>query len=244
MDLLLLRQHLDLEERHWWFVARRKIVLDLLDQHLRNEGGLEILDAGCGGGATMDSLRCHGRARGMELSKEAVAYNREKGRDVVQGVIENIPFADGSFGLALALDVIEHVPDDLAALTELNRVLKPGGSLLVTVPALNLLWGPHDVANGHYRRYSLGGLRGRIEAAGFELVRATYFNTLLFPAILAVRLLGRLRSKGTASDVGEVAWPLNAGLKAVFSLEAPVLRRGSLPVGVSALCLARKSRNA
>lgn len=241
MDPLLLRQHLDLEERHWWFVARRKIVLSLLDGHLRG-GGLQILDAGCGGGATLESLRRYGHPRGMEPSEEAVAYNRQKGREVVRGYIEEMPFADGAFDLALALDVIEHVPDDLAALAELNRVLKPGGFLLVTVPALGLLWGPHDVANGHHRRYTLGGLRGRVGASGFEVVRATYLNTLLFPAILAARLLGRLRGKGAASDIGEVPRPLNAALEAVFSLEVPLLRRGSLPVGVSALCLARKSR--
>jgi SAM-dependent methyltransferase len=242
MDPLILHQHLDLEERHWWFVARRRIVLSLLDQYLPRESDLEVLDAGCGGGATLESLSRHGRARGMELAAEAVAYNLEKGRDVVQGVIEEIPFADESFDLALALDVIEHVPDDLAALAELNRVLKPGGYLLVTVPALRLLWGSHDVANGHYRRYTLRGLRGRIEASGFEVVRATYFNTLLFPIVLATRLLGRLRSKAAASDIGDVPRLLNAALETVFSLEAPLLRRGSLPVGVSALCLARKVR--
>ncbi len=242
MDPLVLSQHLDLEERHWWFVARRKVVLSILDQRLSGESNLEVLDAGCGGGATLEALRRHGRPRGMELSEEAVAYNREKGRDVVRGSIEDMPFAGESFDLALALDVIEHVPDDLAALTELNRVLKTGGYLLVTVPALRLLWGPHDVANGHYRRYTLGGLRGVIEASGFEVVRATYFNTLLFPIVLATRLLGRLRSKAAASDIGEVPRLLNAALETVFSLEAPLLRRGSLPVGVSALCLARKVR--
>lgn len=244
MDPLILRQHLDLEERHWWFVARRKIVLSVLDQNLPRESDHEILDAGCGGGATLEALSSYGHPRGMELSEEAVAYNLEKSRDVVRGSIEQMPFADASFDLALALDVIEHVPDDLAALAELNRVLKLGGYLLVTVPALNLLWGPHDVANGHYRRYTLGGLRGRIEASGFEVVKATYFNTLLFPAVLAARRLGRLRGKAAASDIGEVRRPLNAALQAIFTLEAPLLRRGSLPVGVSALCLARKSRNA
>jgi SAM-dependent methyltransferase len=242
VDPLVLRQHLDLEERHWWFVARRKIVLDILDGHLPRGGDLEVLDAGCGGGATLESLRRYGYPQGMEPSEEAVAYNRQKGREVVRGYIEDMPFDDGSFDLVLALDVIEHVPEDLAALAELDRVLKPGGFLLVTVPALRLLWGPHDVANGHHRRYTLGGLRGRVEASGFEVVRATYFNTLLFPAILAARLLGRLRGKVAASDIGEVPRPLNAALEAVFSLEAPLLRRGSLPVGVSALCLARKSR--
>lgn len=189
----------------------------------------------------MESLRRYGRVRGMELSEEAVAYNREQGREVLQGVIEEMPFADGAFDLALALDVIEHVPDDLAALRELHRVLRPGGSLLTTVPALPLLWSPHDEANGHYRRYSLDGLHGRVEAAGFEVVTDTYFNTLLFPAVFIARSLGRLRRKSAASDLGEVPRLLNAFLEKTFSLEARLVGRVRLPVGVSALCLARKA---
>lgn len=241
MDPLLLRQHLELEERHWWFVARRKIVLGALEHHLGRRRGLEILDAGCGGGATLHSLRRYGSPRGMELSEEAVRYARERGRDVVEGSIERMPFASGEFDLALALDVIEHVPDDQRALEELWRVLRPGGSLLVTVPALEVLWSAHDEANGHYRRYTLGGLRDAVEAAGFTAVHATYFNTLLFPPILAARTLGRLRGKSGGSDVAETSRPLNAVLEGIFSLEAPLAGRARLPIGVSALCLARKA---
>lgn len=235
-----MRQHLEMEERHWWFVARRRILLGLLERRLGADRDLDILDAGCGGGATMEGLRRHGRVRGMEISEEAVAFNRERGRDVVAGAIEEMPFDDGAFDLALALDVVEHVPDDLRALKEMHRVLRPGGSLLATVPALEVLWSAHDVANGHYRRYTLGGLRGRVESAGFEVVAATYFNTLLFPAILGARVIGRLRSKGGGSDVGEVPAPLNRLLTETFSLERALVGRVKLPFGVSAMCLARK----
>lgn len=237
---MLLNQHLELEERHWWFVARRRVLLSLLERHLGVQENLEVLDAGCGGGATMESLRRYGRVRGMELSEVAVAHNREQGREVVQGAIEEIPFADGAFDLALALDVIEHVPDDHRALRELLRVLRPGGHVLVSVPALRMLWSAHDEANGHYRRYTRDGLRDRVEAAGFEPVTATYFNALLFPVVLVARSLGRLRRKTTASDLGEVPRPLNAALKRIFSLEARIIGRVAPPVGVSALCLARK----
>lgn len=242
MDPLLLRQHLELEERHWWFVARRRIVLGVLERHLGRKRDLEILDAGCGGGATLWSLRRYGRARGMELSEEAVRYARERDREVVPGSIERLPFAAGEFDLALALDVVEHVPDDLRALEELRRVLRPGGSLLVTVPALRMLWSAHDVANGHYRRYTLGELRRRLEAAGFEVVTATYFNTLLLPLILAIRGLQRLRLREAASDVSELPAPLNSLLAHIFGMEAPLAGRGALPVGVSALCVARKTQ--
>lgn len=237
MDPHLLRQHFELEEHHWWFVARRRILLSLLERELRGRTDLDVLDAGCGGGATMESLRRYGRVRGMEYSGEAVAYNRERGRDVVRGSIEALPFDDGSFDLALALDVIEHVPDDLRALEELFRVLRPGGSLLVTVPALAMLWSAHDEANGHYRRYTVKELCGRVESAGFEVLTATYFNTLLFPVILAAR---KLRRNAGGSDLGEVPAPLNTLLREVFASEAKVLSWMRLPVGVSALCLTRK----
>lgn len=240
MDSLLLRQHLELEERHWWFVARRRILLSLLKRSIASKSGLEILDAGCGGGATMKSLGRYGRVLGMEISPQAAEYNREQGRRVVLGSVEEMPFPDDSFDLVLALDVIEHVSDDLGALKELFRVLRPGGSLLVTVPALRMLWSEHDVANGHYRRYTSGELGRRAKTAGLEVVDTGYFNTILFPAILAVRTLGRLRPKNGASDVSEVPKPLNSLLTAIFSLERHLVGRVKLPLGVSALCLARK----
>jgi SAM-dependent methyltransferase len=176
---------------------------------------------------------------GIDNSEEAVEYNREKGREVSLGSVERMPFTDSSFDLALALDIIEYVPDD-QALRDLFRTLRPGGSLLVTVPALRILWSAHDVVNGHYRRYTLGELRSRVETAGFEVITATYFNTLLFPLILALRWLWRLRPKGTPSDFIEVPRPLNALLTGVFSLEEPFVGRITLPFGVSALCFARK----
>jgi len=229
-----------LEERHWWFVARRRILLSVLKRNLDLKEGLQILDVGCGGGATMGSLRRYGNVRGIDTSEEAVEYNRERGREVSLGAVESIPFADNSFDLVLALDVIEHVPNDLQALRELFRTLRPGGSLLVTVPALQMLWSAHDVINGHYRRYTLGHLRDQVETAGFEVVTATYFNTLLFPLIFALRWLWRFRPKNTASDLTELPQPLNALLTGLFSLEKLLVGHIRLPFGVSALCYARK----
>lgn len=240
MDDLLLRQHLELEEHHWWFVGRRRIVLSTLERYLLPNKRLAVLDAGCGGGATLESLGRYGSATGLELKEEAVDYARGRGRNVFQGSIEALPFEDESFDLTLALDVIEHVPDDSRAIQELYRVLRPGGSLLVTVPALMLLWSAHDEANGHYRRYTVGGLRGRVEAAGFEVVTATYFNTLLFPLVLSLRTFWKAHPKRTASDVSEVPPPLNTLLAGLFSLERVFVGHIGLPVGVSALCLVRK----
>ena len=240
MDSLVLRQHLELEERHWWFVARRRILLDVLERNVDQTGGLHILDAGCGGGATTESLRRYGSVWGMDISEEAVEYNRERGREVSLGSIQQMPFPDSRFDLVLALDIIEHVADDLQALRELFRTVRPGGSLLVTVPALQMLWSAHDVINGHYRRYTLGELRDHVEIAGFEVVTATYFNTLLFPLIVALRWLWRFRPKSTASDFTQLPRPLNVLLTGLFSLEKLLVGRIRLPFGVSVLCYARK----
>ena len=237
---LLLRQHQQLEEHHWWFVARRRIVLGVLQHYIDPKGGFKVLDAGCGAGATMERLRGYGSVEGMDISEEAVRYNLERGRKVSLGSVERMPFAGNSFDLVLALDVIEHVPDDLQALQELFRTLRRGGSLLVTVPALRILWSAHDVVNGHYRRYTLGELCSRVETAGFEVIAATYFNTLLFPLILALRWFWRLHPKSMASDFSEVPRPLNALLTEVFSLEKLFIGRIRSPFGVSALCFARK----
>ena len=171
--------------------------------------------------------------------KKPVKYNRERHREVSLGSIEWMPFGDNSFDLALALDVIEHVPDDPKAFRELFRTLRPGGSLLVTVPALQILWSAHDIANRHYRRYTLGELCSRIEAAGYEVVTATYFNTLLFPLIFVLRLTRRSR-KSIASDLTQLPRPLNALLVGIFSLEKLLVGCVKLPFGASALCLARK----
>jgi SAM-dependent methyltransferase len=188
----------------------------------------------------MESLRRYGSVRGIEISEKAVKYNRERGREALLSSIERMPFADNSFDLVLALDVIEHVPDDLQALRELFRILRSGGTLLVTVPALQMLWSTHDVVNGHYRRYTVSELRGQVETAGFEGVTATYFNTILFPLVLVFRWLRHLRPKSTASDLTEFPRPLNTLLTEVFSLEKLFVGRIKLPFGVSALCLARK----
>ena len=231
---------MEIENHHWWFVARREILLGVLERNLDPKRGLQILDAGCGGGATMERLRRYGSVQGMEMSEEAVEHNRKRGREVILGSIESMPFADNSFDLTLALDVIEHVPDDLRTLRELFRTLRPGGLLLVTVPALRMLWSTHDVSHGHYRRYTSGELRSRFETAGFEVVTVTYFNTILFPLILVFRWLRRLRPKSTTSDLIEVPRPLNTLLARIFSLEKLFVGRVKLPFGVSALCLARK----
>jgi SAM-dependent methyltransferase len=159
----------------------------------------------------------------------------------VRGDATALPFRDNSFDLAVALDVLEHLDDDRAGAAELLRVVAPGGAAILFVPALEVLWGLQDDVSHHRRRYGRAQLRSVIEAAGFTVARLTFFNTLLFPPILAARLAMRLyRPRGLRSE-NELSGPVtNAILGALFAVEAPVIDKFSLPVGVSLACVARK----
>jgi SAM-dependent methyltransferase len=235
----------ELEDRHWWFRGRREILLRVLDNELpqSQSGQRRILDVGCGTGALTQRLAAYGEVQGLDADPEAIRFCRLRGMENVQQASGPFPFEDGEFDLVTALDVLEHVPDDRGMLDEIRRVLAPGGHFLGTVPAYRFLWGPHDEVAQHQRRYVAPELRSRVEQAGLKVRRLTYFNTLLFPPIAAVRLLRRLRpGAGEArSDchLGRTG-ALNGFLRRVFALEAPLVRRVKLPFGVSILVLASK----
>jgi SAM-dependent methyltransferase len=222
-------------------------VLDaVLDGVALPASGARILDAGCGSGRNMVELARRGRVTGIERASQslAVARARHAGEVVPGSLADPLPFADGAFDLALALDVLEHVADDAAALRELHRVLAPGGRLLVTVPQYAWLWGEHDVLAHHHRRYTRTALLNGAAAAGFAPERVTAFNTLLLPAIAAARLYQRARRRSEpASDLGRTApGALNGALERVLRAEAALLRRGrDLPAGVSLLAVLRRA---
>jgi SAM-dependent methyltransferase len=240
----------ELEGRHWWFVGRRKIFLRLLERELPPAARpIELLDFGCGTGAFLEHLERFGTVNAVDGDPSAVAFCHQRGRDEVALVPPGapLPFADDAFDLVTTLDVIEHIDDDVAALGELHRVLRPGGRLLVAVPAYMFLWGKQDEVSHHKRRYTARTLRAALEAAGFAVDRTSYFNTLLFPPIAAVRVGRRLlrRAGGAASaqsdfELGPPA--LNRALGALFGAEAAVVAKRGLPFGVSLLALARAPR--
>jgi SAM-dependent methyltransferase len=228
------------EDRHWWYCGRRR-VLDVVLGGLGLPAGARVLDAGCGSGRNMVELQSFGEVTGIELSTPSVEAARARGvGEVVEGSVLEMPFADGSFELAVSLDVIEHLEDDLGALRELRRVVAPGGRLLVTVPAYQWLWSRHDVVNHHYRRYSRGTLVRAAEDAGWRCERTTHFNSLLLPLAAGMRALEPLDrgDKGASLDLWIPPGPLNWGLRQPMQLEAGLIGRGvRIPAGLSLLAL-------
>src|SRR5436305_11776031 len=201
MDQRLLKTMLDVDEQHWWYRGRRQIIRAELDQ-LSLPSDARILDAGCGSGRTLQELLAYGTVAGLELNPDAAEVARSRGfGEVNVGRLEELPWSSDSFDLITCLDVIEHVPDDRAALRELRRVSTTGGWLLATVPAYQVLWSYHDVANHHYRRYQRATLRAAAMDAGWRLERMTSFNTLLFAPAAVVRLAKRrFRRNGAGQE--------------------------------------------
>jgi len=243
MQSFLYDEFFQLEERHWWFVGRRRIVCDLLQRHLSQPA--RILDAGCGTGYMAQELRRFGEVWAFDAAPEAVAYAAARGLRVRQGDLTAIPYADGRFDLVTALDALEHVEDDRQALAELWRVLQPGGMLLLTVPAYQFLWSPHDEVNHHKRRYTAGALHRGLQEAGFGIVKLSYYNTLLFAPVAVIRLVRRLwpaRSQAQESDftLGSLG-VVNSVLARLLAAEAHVLRYVALPFGVSVIGVAQKA---
>jgi SAM-dependent methyltransferase len=230
------------EDRHWWYRGRRG-VLDGVIAGLGLPAHARILDAGCGSGRNMIELARHGTVTGVELSGTSVALARERGSgEVLEGSVLAMPFEDGSFDLAVSLDVIEHLEDDLGALRELRRTVAPGGALLVTVPAYQWLWSGHDVINHHHRRYTRRSLQRVAEQAGWRQARTTCFNSLLLPVAILLRVLDRVSTKTTESslDLWVPPDPVNWLLERPLALEAALIARGGrIPAGLSLLAVFR-----
>jgi len=230
------------EDRHWWYRGRRTVLEGVLGG-LDLPAGTRILDAGCGSGRNMIELARYGAVTGVELSETSVALARERQcGEVVAGSVLEMPFPDHSFELAVSLDVIEHLEDDLTALREMRRTVAPGGALLVTVPAYQWLWSGHDEINHHHRRYTRRSLQHVAEQAGWRQARTTYFNSLLLPVAILLRVLDRVNTKTTESslDLWVPPEPLNWVLERPLALEAAMIKRGGrIPAGLSLLAVFR-----
>lgn len=228
---------LDRDERHWWYRGRRRVLDAVLDR-IALPSGARLLDAGCGSGRELDELAARGRVSGVDASDVCVARARSRGHaDVHRSAIEHLPFADATFDLVTCLDVIEHTPDDRVTLAELRRVTRPGGLLVVTVPAYPSLWSAHDVVNGHLRRYRSASLRLAAAEAGWSVIHDTHFNALLLAPAAAVRLVRR--GHGAAgSELALTPRMLDPLLELPLRAEARLIDRGRrIAAGLSLLAV-------
>lgn len=224
----------ELEHAHWWYAERRAVVDRQLKRLGRPRPGEHALDIGSAAGGNSAVLAHHGwQVTAADLSTTAVTLAAGRGIRVLNTDVTHLPVKSDSVGLVTALDVLEHVPDDKSAISEIYRVLRPGATTLITVPASMALWSRHDVAVGHFRRYSRTELIDLVHGPGFRISRVWSWNVLLRP-IAAWR-----RRRATGSDLTRVAPVVNAGLRTIIAAER-YLPVGKMP-GVSLVCVARKA---
>lgn len=238
MDAQVYLRMAELDDRHWWFVARRQILRALIERKVRPPRNAHILEIGCGTGHNLAMLGAFGAIEASELDDGARALATKRlGRPVAAAALPDLSmFKANSFDLIALLDVLEHVADDASALAAIRTRLKAGGKVLVTVPANRWMWSAHDAAHHHHRRYTKRQLREVAANAGFEVNLLSHFNTLLFPPIAAARLAGKLLGRESADD-SIPPGPVNGLLRRIFGLEAPLVGRVPMPFGVSLVAI-------
>lgn len=233
------------EDSHWWFVGRRAILETFLkgivEKARSPQSAVRILDVGCGTGANLEMLAQFGSAEGVDVSDDALEFCRKKGLTVQKGLAETLPYADETFDVTTALDVVEHLDDDIAGLKEMFRVTKSGGFSLIFVPAFMWLWGVQDDISNHRIRYTKKEIVERLEKAGFAVERSTYANWTFFAPILGGRTLMRLTGIKPESENNVNISALNGVFGKLFSAERFWLNSFNFPFGVSIVVVARKS---
>jgi SAM-dependent methyltransferase len=239
MERVVYQQMAELDDRHWWYRARRRIIADLIRREAKPPSDARILEIGCGTGHNLAMLSGFGHVDGLELDDEARALSEQRlGRSVLSSPLPELAgVPERHYDLVGAFDVIEHIDDDEAALASIGTRLKPGGKLVMTVPAHPWMWSAHDVVNHHKRRYSKRSLRKLIDASPLQLERIGYFNSLLFPLAVAERAASKLRGRDSA-DVRLPPAPLNAALERIFEAERYAVGRLPLPPGLSLFAVA------
>ncbi len=235
----------DLEETYWWFVGRRRLVREMLEKYAPDtRRPLQIVDIGCGTGGTMKALEGTGEVFGCDMSQTALTFCRKRGfQRLLCSHAATLGLADESFDVVVNCDVLEHIEDDVKALSEMFRVLRPGGILILTVPAHPYLWSEHDEALAHLRRYKRGEFQSKLQEAGYSVEKLSAAVFFVFPVILTFRLLQRLRPKGPGEPKTDLrilpAW-INNALISLLHLETWLTRRVNLPIGTSFVAVARK----
>lgn len=247
MDKSVYERFLSLDERHFWRRAKRELVLQWLGEALgESHPPLRLLDVGGATSLVTRELSAHGEVTVVEPEASCVDLLAGDTRvRAVQGGLPGLP-VEGPFDVITLLDVLEHLDDDLGSLRELFSLLRPGGLLLLTVPAYQWMWSEHDVVLHHRRRYTLGRLTAVVRNSDFEILRSSYYTSLLLPVMAAQRVASRVKPKRRAAgehpeyDVKVPAAPLNTALSAAMRLERGLLGHARLPAGGAVIALCRR----
>ena len=235
----------DLEEAHWWFRGKRKIVFSQLDIFLENKKPVKILDIGCGTGIMMKKFERYGKSFGLDVHFPALEFCSKRDlRNLAQGDIESMPFKAESFDVVGIFDVLYHkaVKSDIGALRGIYRVLKKGGILIITDSADMKLWSRHDIAAHARERYNAPLLSGRLKNAGFKIKKITYFNTFLYPIVFIFRKMDNLLNKNRAAktNLEKTNAAVNFILYNILALEGFLIKFFDMPFGVSIFVIAEK----
>jgi SAM-dependent methyltransferase len=239
MERVVYQQMAELDQRHWWYRARREVLAALIQREVPLPAKARILEIGCGTGHNLEMLGKLGRVDALELDDEARAIAEKRlGRRAMSAPLPELSgVKDRHYDLIGAFDVIEHIDDEAAAVASIAAKLKKGGTFVMTVPAHQWMWSAHDVVNHHKRRYSKKALKRLIETSPLRLQKIGYFNSLLFPLAIAERLASKLRGKDDA-DVKLPPGPLNSALESTFRAERHLVGRLPLPPGLSLFAVA------
>jgi ubiquinone/menaquinone biosynthesis C-methylase UbiE len=231
-----------LEDSYWWFVGRHHLVQTFLRKTYPHRRDLTILDIGCGTGAMSKKLAEWGTVVSADFSPLALSFSRRRHLTrLCAADAMRLPFRDASFDLVIALDILEHLPDDQAALNEFHRILKPGGRVIATVPAYQSLWSGHDVALMHFRRYLAGEVRDRFVAAKLTINTLSYAMTLLFPVVWLVRRMTARKNEEPKASLVQVPGFLNRLLVGLVAGENALVKHVRLPFGVTVFCMAERA---
>ncbi|MBN8809434.1 MAG: class I SAM-dependent methyltransferase [Sphingomonas sp.] len=239
MDRIVYDRMAEHDSTHWWYTARRDVLHDYIAREAALPKDARILEIGCGTGHNLPMLQQFGEVDAIEIDPAARAIASARlGKPVGDAPLPALPgITRGAYDMIAVLDVVEHIDDDVAALRAMKDCLKPGGKILIAVPAHQWMWSAHDVVNHHHRRYSKATLKAAIDAAGLSPTKFGYFNSLLFPLAAASRIAGRLRGKDDSDD-SPPPGPVNKLFEAIFRVERHLVGRVPMPMGVSILTLA------
>ena len=242
MNIEMYRIFFQIQKKHWWFATKRNIILDTVLRYTNLQLSDKILDIGCGSGLMLNTLENIGNTSGMDMSDEAIEFSSEIFTGTLKkgSLPDDVPYSSDYFSLITALDVIEHIDDDLASLKTIRNLLKSKGKAVITVPAYMSLWSHFDELNEHKRRYTLNELHQKLLMAGFEIEKISYYNTLLFPVVYIVRKLNNLLGRNGSSDIDMPSSMMNSILKTIFGFEKFILRYCNMPFGVSILAVVKK----